>query len=146
MPTIVPAAPPSVLPRLLRNTLVLLTEPGSIGPLNGIDIRGWALKPSSMFNTSMSAQSLGRTAQSGFGRLIRIPVLWLGSTTVNTSLGNGPPAGVSRLNWAVVARATTGARSSRASKKGRVRRNDSIGVLRRGRARLAIGRRKAPKG
>src|SRR5205814_8129013 len=113
MPTIVPAPPPSVLPRLLRNTLVLLTEPGSIGPLNGIDIRGWALKPSSMFNTSMSAQSLGRTAASGFGRLIRIPVLWLGSTRVNTSLGNGRPAGGARLKGWVRAAVATGAVSGR---------------------------------
>jgi hypothetical protein len=43
----------------------------SIGPENGIEIRGWMLKPSRLLMTSMSAQSEGRTAQSGFGRSTR---------------------------------------------------------------------------
>ena len=64
----------------------------SIGPENGIEMRGWTLKPSSVLRTSMSAQSDGRAAQSGFGRSTRRPVSWVRSEVVKRLLGNGWPA------------------------------------------------------
>src|SRR6266545_1346338 len=86
-----PAAPPGrVLPRLTRNTLWLVTLPTSIGPSNGIDRRGCRLNPSSSLRTSMSEQSDGRAAQSALGRSTRSPVFWVGSSTVNLLVGNGP--------------------------------------------------------
>src|SRR2546425_70162 len=94
MPTTLPPwAPRVVLPRLTRKTLLLLTDAGSIGPVKGMEMRGWRLKPSSVLSTSMSAQSLGNVAQFGLGRLTRTPVRWVRSRTVNTSLGNGRPDG-----------------------------------------------------
>src|SRR5262249_40198555 len=71
-----------------RKTVLLLTLVTLIGPENGIETRGWRLKPSSVLMTSMSAQSEGRTAQSGLGRLTRSPVLLSWSNTVKRSLGN----------------------------------------------------------
>ncbi len=99
-------------------------------PLKGIDTRGCKLKPSSVLSTSMSAQSLGRVTHDGFGRLTRTPVRWLGSANVKRSLGNGPRAGELRSNRACTpaASATTGTTSSRTRTKGRLRRNDVIGV------------------
>ena len=81
---------------LTRKTFELLTLAGSIGPVNGIEIRGCRLKPSSVLRTSMSAQSDGRTAQSGFGRLTRRPVFCDQSNVVQRLLGNGPPSGLDR--------------------------------------------------
>ena len=80
----------------IRKTEELETLFGSIAPVKGIEIRGWTLKPSSVFSTSMSAQSDGRTAQSGFGRLTRTPVGCDQSGAVQRSLGYGLPAGVDR--------------------------------------------------
>ena len=54
----------------------------SIGPENGIEIRGWMLKPSSVSSTAMSAQSDAWVAQSGLGRSTRRPVIWVESRTV----------------------------------------------------------------
>ena len=82
--------------KLTRNTFELLTLAGSIGPVNGIEIRGCRLKPSSVFSTSMSAQSDGRTPQSGFGSLTRRPVSCDQSNVVQRLLGNGPPSGLDR--------------------------------------------------
>ena len=81
---------------LIRKTFELSTLDGSIGPVNGIEIRGCMLKPSSVLRTSMSAQSDGRTAQSGFGRLTRRPVFCDQSNVVQLLLGNGPPSGLDR--------------------------------------------------
>ena len=76
MPTIFPAPDPlTVSPRLTRNTVALLTVDTSIGPLKGMESRGCVLNPSRVLITSMSAQSDGRVAQFGFGRLTRMPVL-----------------------------------------------------------------------
>ena len=80
----------------IRNTDELETLLGSIAPVNGIEIRGCTLKPSSVLRTSMSWQSDGRAAQSGFGRSTRRPVGCDQSTAVQRSLGNGPPSGVER--------------------------------------------------
>jgi hypothetical protein len=80
----------------IRNTDELETLLGSIAPVNGIEIRGWTLKPSSVLRTSMSAQSDGRTAQSGFGRSTRSPVGCVQSIAAQRLLGNGPPSGVDR--------------------------------------------------
>jgi len=55
--------------------VALLTVDTSIGPLNGMESRGCVLNPSRVLITSMSAQSDGRVAQFGFGRLTRMPVL-----------------------------------------------------------------------
>ena len=77
--------------RLRRKTFELLTLAGSIAPVNGIEIRGCTLKPSSVLRTSMSAQSDGRTAQSGFGRLTRSPVFCDQSNVVQRLLGKGLP-------------------------------------------------------
>ncbi len=79
-----------------RKTLELSTLAGSIGPVNGIEIRGCRLKPSSVLSTSMSAQSDGRTAQSGFGRSTRRPVFCEKSKSVQRLLGNGAPSGLDR--------------------------------------------------
>src|SRR2546426_2869565 len=108
MPMTWPPAPPSVSPRLRKKTLPLLTVATSIGPENGIDTRGCRLKPSSVLSTSMSRQSETRTAQSGLGRLIRTPVLWLGSGTVKRSVGNGISEGDDRSNLACTAAANVG--------------------------------------
>ena len=78
----------------IRKTDELETLPGSIEPVKGIEIRGWTLKPSSVLRTSMSAQSDGRAAQSGFGRSTRRPVCCDQSTVVQRSLGNGLASGV----------------------------------------------------
>ena len=59
-------------------------------------MRGWVLKPSSVLITSMSAQSDGRTAQSGLGSLTRLKVFCVQSTWVNRSLGNGLVAGLEK--------------------------------------------------
>jgi hypothetical protein len=40
---------------LIKKTVLLLTVVTSIGPLNGIDRRGWTLKPSSVLMTLMSS-------------------------------------------------------------------------------------------
>ena len=37
----------------------LLTDARSMAPVNAMEIRGWRLKPSSVFRTVTSAQSLG---------------------------------------------------------------------------------------
>src|SRR5438067_11161355 len=67
----------------------LETVPVSIGPENGIAIRGWMLKPSSVSSTATSAQSDGNDAQFGVGRLTRRPVTCVASLTVLRLLGNG---------------------------------------------------------
>src|SRR5262245_51201707 len=104
-----PGSPPdSVLPRLTRNTLPLVTLATSIGPSKGIESRGWRLKLSSSLITSRSAQSDGRAAQFGLRRLILSPVLFAGSSTVNRSLGNGPPCGVLRSKEDLTLAARTG--------------------------------------
>ncbi len=73
--------------------MLLLTLAGSMSPVKGTVKRGWVEKPSSVLRMSMSSQSLGRTAQSGLGRLTRLKVLLLQSRTVKRSLGNGLPVG-----------------------------------------------------
>src|SRR5947208_9081942 len=80
--------------RRTRNTVLLLTVDRSIGRENGMDRRGWRLKPSSVLMTSISAQSDGRPAQSGLGSVTRTPVFWSWSSTVKRSLGNGLLAGL----------------------------------------------------
>src|SRR5690349_24948400 len=81
----------------------------------------------------MSAQSLGRAAQSGLGRFTRKPVSWLGSATVERSLGNGVPT------TSTAASAAGGMRtSSRRTIVDRTR-DERIDVLRRVGALLAVG-------
>src|SRR2546422_2034457 len=128
--TLPPRAPRVVLPRLTRKTLLLLTDAGSIGPVKGMEMRGWRLKPSSVLSTSMSAQSLRNVAQFGLGRLTRTPVRWVRSRTVNTSLGNGRPDGdePSKRTRTPAASAAEGSRTSRANVRGSKRLNDVIGV------------------
>jgi hypothetical protein len=58
-----------------------------MSPVNGTVMRGWVEKPSSVLMTSMSWQSLTRTAQSGLGRLTRRKVALPKSTTVWRLLG-----------------------------------------------------------
>src|SRR6266571_1421523 len=55
--------------------------------------------------TSMSAQSEGRSEQSGFGKFTRSPVSWLSSGCVNRLEGNGPAEGLSRpkRGWTLAA-------------------------------------------
>ncbi|TME70786.1 MAG: hypothetical protein E6I48_14605 [Chloroflexi bacterium] len=65
-----------------RKTVELETVERSIGAENGIEILGWMLNPSSVSRTSMSAQSDGWMAQSGFGRSTRRPVICVPSCTV----------------------------------------------------------------
>src|SRR5206468_5964507 len=65
--------------------------------------------------TSTSAQSVGRTAQSGLGRLTRSPVLLSWSKSVKRSLGNGPVTVEARSNRASTAAAE--ARGVRRSRK-----------------------------
>ena len=67
MPTFRPAGP-------TRKTVELETVERSIGSLNGIEMRGWMLNPSSSFRRSTSTQSLGRMAQLGFATFTRKPV------------------------------------------------------------------------
>src|SRR5262249_40511704 len=97
-------------PRLTKKTLPP-TVSGSIAPVSGTRTRGWTLRPASVLSSSMWKQSVatakiagggGTTAghAAGLGRLTRRPVIWLGSATVNTSLGNGPPEGDDRSNRA----------------------------------------------
>src|SRR5262245_12960916 len=85
------------LPRRSRKIVSLVTVLTSMGLVKGMDSRGCTLKPSRVFTTARSSQSEGRSVQEGNGRLMRRPVLLLGSATVNRSLGNGPSAGVSTL-------------------------------------------------
>src|SRR5213593_2559467 len=116
MPTFCPAdAPPGrAPPRLTRNTVSLLTVSTSIGPLNGMERRGWRLKPSSVSMTSRSWQSDTWTAQSGFGRFTRSQVFWLSSGIVKRSEGNGPSEGTFRLKsaWMPAASADEGGRNA----------------------------------
>ena len=94
MPTFLPnEPPPSVLPRLTRNTVSLVTLATSIAPLNGIVSSGCGLKPSSVFRTSMSSQVTGCAWQSGFGRCTRWNVFWVKSITAKRSLGNSVRCG-----------------------------------------------------
>ena len=72
--------------------MLLFTVAGSMSPVNGTVRRGCVEKPSSVLITSMSAQSLGRTAQSGLGSWTRRKVLFDQSRTVKRSLGNGLPS------------------------------------------------------
>ena len=65
-----------------RKTVELETVETSIGAENGIEILGWMLNPSRVSRTSMSAQSEGWVAQSGFGRSTRSPVICVSSRTV----------------------------------------------------------------
>jgi len=97
-----------VSPRLKKKTLELFTVATLIAPENGMDTRGCKLKPSSVLSTSMSAQSEGRTRQSGLGRRTRTPVLWLGSSTVKRSVGNGIVAADERSNRAWTPAASAG--------------------------------------
>src|SRR5262245_61390195 len=111
-----PASPPgNVLARLMRKTVSLVTVFTSIGPLKVMDSRGCTLKPSRVLMTSRSSQSEGRAVQSGLGKLICRPVLWLESGTVNRSLGKGPPVGLSRLKraWTPAARVSGDHKSTR---------------------------------
>ena len=68
MPT---TSPPGTL---IRKIVELETVLRSIAPENGIEIRGWMLKPSSVSRTLTSAQSDGFVTQFGSGRSIRRPV------------------------------------------------------------------------
>ena len=68
-------------------------------------MRGWMLKPSSVLSTATSAQSDGRVAQSGCGRVDAQAGDLAWSSTVSRLLGNGCPA-------VVVARAPPGKRSA----------------------------------
>ena len=78
-----------------RKTLSLVAVAGSISPENGIEMRGWGLKPSRSFRTSMSSQSEGRVAQFDFGRsTLTARQLRFRSGVVKRSVGNGPPEGV----------------------------------------------------
>src|SRR5207245_8042180 len=90
MPTTGRLRRPWPSPTRTRNTVLLLTLETSIAPENGIESRGWRLKPSSVLMTSTSAQSVGRVEQLSFGRFIRSPVLLSWSKSVKRSLGNGP--------------------------------------------------------
>ena len=72
-----------------RKMVWLETVVGSIGPENGIVMRGWMLKPSSVFSTASSAQSDGRAVQDGNGRFTRRPVNCEWSRTVSRLVGNG---------------------------------------------------------
>ncbi len=60
----------------------LLTVARSMSPVKGTLMRGCVENPSSVLITSMSWQSLTRTAQSGFGRLTRRSVFCVPSNTV----------------------------------------------------------------
>ena len=71
---------------------------GSMAPVNGTVMRGWVEKPSSVLMTSMSWQSLTRTAQSGLGRLTRRNVALPKSATVWRLLGNGLALSSSRTD------------------------------------------------
>jgi hypothetical protein len=55
MPTTWPPGP-------TRKTVELETVDVSIGPENGIEIRGWMLKPSSVLRTACSPRSADRSA------------------------------------------------------------------------------------
>ena len=99
MPTLWPTpASVSVSPKLTRNTVLLLTLVTSMSPSNGTVMRGCVEKPSSVLMTSMSWQSLTRTAQSGFGRLTRLNVACELSRTLKRSVGNGAVAGSEKSN------------------------------------------------
>src|ERR1700730_8296634 len=104
------APPGGVLARLTRKTSVLFTLFGSIAPLNGIEIRGWTLKPSSALMTSASAKSSGLVAGFGKGRLTVSAVFWLEFATVKRSLGKGACAGSLTLKsaWMLAAKAKDG--------------------------------------
>ena len=65
-----------------RKMFELVTVERSIGPENGIEMRGWMLKPSSVSSTAMSAQSDACVAQFGFGRSTRRPVSCVESAVV----------------------------------------------------------------
>src|SRR5206468_13010964 len=88
MPTTWPPGP-------ITKIVELDTVEVSIGPENGILMRGWMLKPSSVSRTAVSAQSDGRVVQSGRGRSTRRPVSCVASGTVSRFVGNGCPADVS---------------------------------------------------
>ena len=60
----------------------LLTVLGSMSPVNGTVMRGCVEKPSSVLMTSMSWQSVTRTAQSGLGSRTRRSVFCEPSNTV----------------------------------------------------------------
>src|SRR5215471_8715121 len=95
-----------------RKTVLLETVLRSIGAENGIEMRGWMLKPSSVSSTSMSAQSEEFFVQSGFGRSTRRPVSCDASGVVSRLVGNGCPAETpaSALPGNASARATSVAR------------------------------------
>src|SRR2546425_154542 len=126
MPVTLPAASPpgNILPRLIRKIDSLVAVVRSIGPSNGIDTRGRRLKPSRVLMTSRSSQSEGRAEQSGLGILTLSPVFWLGSTTVKTLLGKGPPPGVrkSKRAWTSAASADDAKKKTRLTAKSEVRR------------------------
>lgn len=75
----------------------LVTVAGSMSPVKGTVKRGCVEKPSSVFSTSTSAQSLGRTAQSGLGSATRRSVMLLPSKTVKRLLGERRAGGVGRV-------------------------------------------------
>jgi hypothetical protein len=89
------------------------------------------LNPSSVLSTSMSAQSDGRTAQSGFGSWTRRPVLCDQSKVVQRLLGNGPASGLdrSKRGWTPAACASEGSTKNVRSAKSSARRSDIIKSL-----------------
>jgi len=82
--------------------------------------------PSSVFSTSMSAQSELKTAQFGLGRSTRTRLSWDASGVVKRSLGKGDPEGAARskVGCTPAARASDGrARATRSASR-RNRRGD----------------------
>src|SRR5436309_1258609 len=73
------------------------------------------LKPSSVFRTSMSSQSEGNVAQSGFARLTRSPVTCVASATVSRFVGVGWNACV--FASAVAGKTRTSAATARARRR-----------------------------
>src|SRR4051812_24856968 len=84
---LIPTVAQEKQPTRQRNTVELETVDTSIGPLNGTEMRGWTLKPSSRFSTARSAQSDG--VQPAVGRLTRRLVVCVASKTVCRLDGNG---------------------------------------------------------
>src|SRR5439155_6236581 len=82
IPTTCPAGP-------TRKMVELETVLVSIGPENGIRMRGWMLKPSRVLSTASSAQSLGNVAHGGSGTLTRRAVTCVLSATGSRFVGNG---------------------------------------------------------
>src|SRR5215831_8294394 len=113
--------------KVIRNTVLLLIVPGSMAPSNGMESRGWRLKPSSWFSNVRSAQSEGRVAQLGRAMFTRKPVSCWVSKAVKRSLGNGDCELDERLKSGCVwARASAGVSRAAASSKTKMRRTNEF--------------------